>query len=275
MTKNLINQEVNKMETKELRYTSLEKPDIKNVTKISLECGEFNEPEKAEAIIRNLNLHVNDTIIERSNEYIINPRMVLRGHAPSTYKRDVEALKKLLTPKELTDVNKAIKTNTKNYNKKLYDKIDKRTDKYYKDYEIREDLKEETKKYLSIFKYEDSAGLSNTLYHLLSKGNEDYLLCYREAWFNRPIPDFREWPEENDGEYLVLTESEADDRANDYLDEDQWKMAVKNGSTTSGYDDWVNEVRDGDGRGSIINGYDGSEEEETINGTTYYIYRTN
>jgi predicted phosphodiesterase len=61
----------------------------------------------------------------------------------------------------------------------------------------------------------------------------------------------------------------------DYLDEEQWKMAVQSGNTTSGYDDWVNEVRDDDGRGSIINRYDASEEEETINNTTYYIYRTN
>ena len=54
-----------------------------------------------------------------------------------------------------------------------------------------------------------------------------------------------------------------------------WKMAVEAGNTTSGFEDWKQEVINMDGRGSILNGYDGCEEYEDVNDTTYYIYRTN
>lgn len=79
-------------------------------------------------------------------------------------------------------------------------------------------------------------------------------------------------------EYEVLTDSEADDRweeeldyyieecimpelpehLRNYFDEDAWKSDAKY-----------------DGRGHSISRYDGEEYEETVNGTTYYIYRQN
>ena len=79
-------------------------------------------------------------------------------------------------------------------------------------------------------------------------------------------------------EYEVLTDNEADDRweeeldnyieecimpelpehLQNYFDEDAWKSDAKY-----------------DGRGHSISRYDGNEYEETVNGTTYYIYRQN
>jgi hypothetical protein len=56
---------------------------------------------------------------------------------------------------------------------------------------------------------------------------------------------------------------------------DMWVEAVKDNRTDESWEDWKESVVQNDGRGSIISGYDGREEEETINGTTYYIYRTN
>jgi hypothetical protein len=264
-----------------IRYEPDPQPEMRETIEIKFDTSEFSEPERAEALIRNLNLSSKDKLVEESNgeSYIVNPRWVLKGTKPRVHKDDVENLKKLLTPAEIKAVHKEILKKPKTYdevNHALYNKIVKRTDKYFKDEEIREELKDELKNILYSFKNEGSAGINNTLYHLLETGgNEDYKRCYREAWFNRPIPDLREWREENDGEYDVLTDSEADERADDYLDEDQWKMAVESGNTTSGYDDWVEDVKKFDGRGSIINGYNGTEDEETIDGTTYYIYRTN
>jgi hypothetical protein len=78
-------------------------------------------------------------------------------------------------------------------------------------------------------------------------------------------------------EYLVLTDIEADDHCETYLDDnrDMWVEAVKADRTDESWEDWKESVVQNDGRGSIISGYDGCENEEDVNGTTYYIYRTN
>jgi len=79
-------------------------------------------------------------------------------------------------------------------------------------------------------------------------------------------------------EYLVCTDSEADDKWNDdldnyidecilpeipemyrnYFDKYAWKLDAKQ-----------------DGRGHSLSRYDGDEDEQTVLGTTYYIYRQN
>ena len=100
--------------------------------------------------------------------------------------------------------------------------------------------------------------------------------------------EFSQWCEDNlteidergedDGDYLVLTDSEADDRFEDaldsyiqdciipeipkylqnYFDEDKWKQDARY-----------------DGRGNSLATYDGDENEEVIEGESFYIYRTN
>lgn len=80
------------------------------------------------------------------------------------------------------------------------------------------------------------------------------------------------------GEYLVLTDEEADQAwdeslqsylddcvlselpeiARNYFDEDRWKKDAKH-----------------DGRGHSLSSYDGTEYEEKIDGEWFYIYRTN
>ena len=124
---------------------------------------------------------------------------------------------------------------------------------------------------------DNHTGLNNTIYHLLSKDIQDFIYCYRCAWKNKPIPNIQKWNERDDGEYRVLTDSEADYNAREYLEGDEylWKQAVESGNTTSGFNEWVEYVINMDGRASILNSYDGSEEQEDINGTPYYIYRTN
>jgi hypothetical protein len=78
-------------------------------------------------------------------------------------------------------------------------------------------------------------------------------------------------------EYLVLTDIEANDHCEDYLEDNRemWVEAVSSNRTDKSWEEWKNSVLINDGRGSIISGYDGCENEEDVNGTTYYIYRTN
>lgn len=75
--------------------------------------------------------------------------------------------------------------------------------------------------------------------------------------------------------YYVLTDDEADRKAKDYLTDDTylWQESVKAGNTTDGLDDWAKYVLDCDGRGSVLNSYDGSEESEQVNEEWFYIYR--
>ena len=80
----------------------------------------------------------------------------------------------------------------------------------------------------------------------------------------------------NDQEYSVYTDSEADqeweESLNNYIDD-----CLEIPEHLKFYFDeekWKDDARM-DGRGHSINHYDGTEEEEEVNGTTYYIYRRN
>ncbi len=108
------------------------------------------------------------------------------------------------------------------------------------------------------------------------------------------------------GEYLVLTDSEADDRAAKYIkdslwafnasflagetsiDQDVYDAIIKNDkcesnndamlsliSSTCGIEDFVKSAISADGRGHFMSSYDGEENEAEVNGETFYIYRTN
>lgn len=60
-------------------------------------------------------------------------------------------------------------------------------------------------------------------------------------------------------DYYVLTEDEAYDKCEEYLDDELWKMAVESDSTTLGKEEWVEYVISKDGYGHILNGHDGRQ----------------
>ena len=76
-------------------------------------------------------------------------------------------------------------------------------------------------------------------------------------------------------DYLVLTGEEADEKCRECLvdDPELWKQAVQAGSTTQSLEEWADDVISMDGRGSILNHWDGEEGEIEVNGTVYYIYQ--
>ena len=79
-------------------------------------------------------------------------------------------------------------------------------------------------------------------------------------------------------EYEVLTDSEADDRwddeLNNYIDECILPELPDHLQNYFDEEEWKRDARF-DGRGHAISRYDGREEEIKINGTWYFIYRQN
>ena len=77
-------------------------------------------------------------------------------------------------------------------------------------------------------------------------------------------------------DYYVLTDSEADDMEDQQLDNyiDECVMPEIPEYLRGYFNDeaWKRDARM-DGRGHIISSYDDAEYEETVEGTTYYIYR--
>ena len=261
----------------QLRYEPPERPQKDDLQTITPNTESFNNPEKAEAIIKFLHLQVGDTIRENEDYFTINPQMVLEGDTPEHYKKTIEDIKKILTAQEIKSITKYMqrKTEDKKARDKIYYGITKRTDKkFYFRGNIKKSTPTEIKEILE--RLHSSLGFYNTIFHLLEKEETDYRTCYKMAWLNKPIPNIQKWNERDEGEYRILTDSEADQASEDYFDDDDlWRQAVESKNTDLGREDWEKQVIDIDGRGSLLAGYDGAEETEEVNGTTYYIYRTN
>ena len=91
---------------------------------------------------------------------------------------------------------------------------------------------------------------------------------------------------ENDGnfsvnsrEYFVLDDYDADKKFNQYMDDyiDDCVLSEIPENYRKYFDDkaFKKDVLDSNGRGSTLATYDGEELEKMVNGTFYYIYRTN
>jgi hypothetical protein len=80
------------------------------------------------------------------------------------------------------------------------------------------------------------------------------------------------------GEYAVLTDEEANERWEEYLDSyiDDCILEGKDGALAKYFDRdaWKDDARH-DGRGHCLSPYDGEEHEIKIDGEWIYIYRTN
>lgn len=109
--------------------------------------------------------------------------------------------------------------------------------------------------------------------------------------------------EDYNNDYLVLTDEEADEKAKEYILDSVWAFtpsflasftgfdievfeAIQNNgrcesnnsailSMIEDEDEFVSDAISADGRGHFMSTYDGEENEETVNGETFYIYRIN
>jgi hypothetical protein len=81
------------------------------------------------------------------------------------------------------------------------------------------------------------------------------------------------------GEYLVLTDSEADQVASEqldsYIEECILDQLPENLRCYFDNDSFKRDALISDGRGHTISSYDGEENEEKIDGEYYFIYRVN
>lgn len=249
------------------------------------DLSDYDDEDKARAVIDFLDLKGDEDTLEQNDDYFtVNPRKVKRGTSPKEYEEVIRAFKALLTPKQRELINGYLKL----LGVLEFCECGKVKEKLY--HKIKVALEEKQKKKMSTSDYanlelckKQSVHIENILYHLLwlpgenswEKETPDYVLAYREAWFGQPVKDRRKYSSEDSGEYRVLTDDEADRAFDDCMDDYLWVEAVKAKQTTMGYDDWCEWVKDSDGRGPTLGGYDGCEEEVDVDGTTYYIYRTN
>jgi hypothetical protein len=138
------------------------------------------------------------------------------------------------------------------------------------------------------------------------EGNEVYMKIVKESGAR----DFLTFCKDNcneltelDEDYLILTDEEADEKAKEYILDSLWAFtpnflshvtgidsevfeAIQNNgrcesnndailSTVDDEDALVDEAIRWDGRGHFLNPYNGQENEETVNGVAYFIYRQN
>jgi len=112
-------------------------------------------------------------------------------------------------------------------------------------------------------------------------------------------------PEDYNNDYLVLTDEEANEKCAENIKDSLWafnasfiidhsKLPYDAIEMVQGYqeskcegandtiealiddiDTFIEDAISADGRGHFINTYDGEENEETVNGETFYIYRIN
>jgi hypothetical protein len=156
--------------------------------------------------------------------------------------------------------------------------------------------------------FEDFMLHPNDLWHLVASDPENadkwHVYAIRAAFNGLGIEDRREKHYVDDGEYLVLTDDEADERAREYIEESLWAFnaSFMFGMTglsekifialsqqyedandaildlvrsTCGIDSLVEAAIAADGRGHFLSSYDGEENEIEYEGESYYIYRVN
>lgn len=118
----------------------------------------------------------------------------------------------------------------------------------------------------------------NVLYHLVKAEddyNRDYVNSLKRAWLGQPVSDTREDRIIDDGEYLVLTDSEAEKFEKEHL-EQLFDEIADIPSYLSNYVNKEKWIDDSTGeRGQNLATYDGEEYDIEFEGETYYIYRTN
>ena len=124
---------------------------------------------------------------------------------------------------------------------------------------------------------ENKEDLKNEFENDEFENDEFYKWCL-ENYSCEEIQEIDEEVEYENAEYLVLTDDEADQRWDEdlenYIDDCILYQLPEQYRQYFDRESWKDDARN-DGRGNSLNRYNGNEDYEDVNGTTYYIYRTN
>ena len=152
----------------------------------NFQLNDFCNEEKATAIIDFLDLDGEiDTLEENDEYYRVNPRTIKQGTSPHDYKKAIKIFKTLLTKQDIIKITSVIeldKNCSRETRDNIYTKLDKKISKKANQRKNEVDIK---------WLKNHCLYLSNVLYHLLDKTEQEHILCYREAWFNKKIKDRR------------------------------------------------------------------------------------
>ncbi len=115
--------------------------------------------------------------------------------------------------------------------------------------------------------------------HFDKHGNHPaHVLTLREAFNGEEVQDRTTPRETEDGEYMVLTDDEADsqwiEQLGQIFDDCYLPEIAPHLRDYFNRERWIEEAQQ-DGRGHTLSGYDGEEQEAEVDGETFYIYRTN
>lgn len=228
-----------------------------------------------------------------SHYYTVNERKVKEGHDPEYYKDTAAKFKSLLDDKHIELIKKAIKAKdvlSKEYRDVVYHTVEEylrplieKAQKAKKKLETLGELQGRVtdKQVATVLELQkEHLYLVNPLYWFLNfdeKYGTDHAEQMQNAFIGAPVDDIRKDTTRNDGEYLVLTDSEADEWEEEGLRNLFQEMTYEVQDTfIRNYLDEDKFVEDQSGnRGENINGYDGTEEEVKYDGETFYIYRHN
>ena len=231
-------------------------------------------------------LDVNPALISESyNYYSVNERVVKRGKSPEQIKETAEDFRTILDTGMQGLISATIQSDrTKEQVDEVYAEVKKSLEpladkaaKAKKKAETigRTDVPPQSPEGIYLRLQADNLYVENVLYHLL-KSDSDYAIQLQKAWIGAPVDDIREDTTINDGEYLVMTDSEADQWEQDWLEslfEEETYEVPEHLKRFMDVDRFVQEYSGN--RGENISGYDGQEYEQEFEGETYYIYRNN
>ena len=231
-------------------------------------------------------LDVNPALISESyNYYSVNERVVKRGKSPEQIKETAEDFRTILDTGMQGLISATIQSDrTKEQVDEVYAEVKKSLEpladkaaKAKKKAETigRTDVPPQSPEGIYLRLQRDNMYVENVLYHLL-KSDSDYAIQLQKAWIGAPVDDIREDTTISDGEYLVMTDSEADQWEQDGLEslfEEQTYEVPEHLKRFMDVDKFVREYSGN--RGENISGYDGQEYEQEFEGETYYIYRHN
>lgn len=223
------------------------------------------EQERIIALKQHLDQEINIVPSEYDDKtLVVNPRQEKRGHGPEHYERQIKEFIQLF---DVTNTNhRNVLVSIKNFITK--NPMDKKRG---------EALYDRLKKYVPTEPVAfDAIYNSNILYWLLQGEGESIQQKYIKAWLGQPIEDDRELQDVDDGEYLVVTDEEADELWDENLESyiDGCMEIPEHVMEYFDRERWKEDAR-GDGRAHSLSGYDGKEAYQEVDGTGYYIYRTN